>query len=145
MPSVAKSWIDTSKSPGSAPDIVAQISFLSRNLAHFAFIWTTRKPKKSFWVFRRQIKNDLLVNNSYFPSNLLMQLIYFYSAVCKKGYYYNKNAKGEKCIMCANLGEYKETVSDDAECKKCNATYGTGSTTVSKDVANTALSACGNF
>ena len=47
--------------------------------------------------------------------------------------------------MCANQGEYKETVSDDAACKTCEATYGKGSTTVSALVANTALSACGNF
>ena len=85
----------------------------------------------------------MLVNNSDFPSNLLVQLIYFYSTVCKKGYY--KDETTSTCTLCGNKGEYKETVSDDTACKKCDATYGAGSTTISELVANTALSACGNF
>ena len=36
-------------------------------------------------------------------------------------------------------------MSDDTNCKTCLALYGTGSTTVSTAVANTASSACGKF
>ena len=67
-------------------------------------------------------------------------ILIFFITVCKKGYTFTD----DECKLCANKGEYKDTVSDDA-CKTCIATYSTGSTTVSETVANTALSACGNF